>query len=182
VRADGRDRAIRPLLPRTGRPPGSPRASIETKHSNSSSNPQGSWYALYALVDATFRTPLAIQAPNNPASNEDGEIAVERGDRIPRIPRHGFKLGAELAATSSRRLRGDEANLQPPISGFAVVNARAGYRVDPLELFGRVENVLGTRYETFGIFGEADELGFEDPRFLSPGAPRTVLVGVRGRF
>ncbi len=155
---------------------------------------QVSWYASYALVDATFQTPLAIQAPDNPASDQDGEIAVEPGDRIPSIPRHGFKLGsdaavtdrlslgAELVATSSRRLRGDEANLQPPIHGFAVLNARASYRVGPLELFGRVENVLGTRYETFGIFGEADELGFENPRFLSPGAPRTVLIGIRGRF
>ncbi len=153
-----------------------------------------SWYASYALIDATFRTPLAIQAPDNPSANEDGEIAVERGDRIPSIPRHSLKLGADLAvtgrltlgaemiATSNRRLRGDEANLQPPINGFVVLNARAGYRIGGLEVFGRVDNVLGASYETFGIFGDADELGFDNPRFLSPSAPRTVLIGVRANF
>ena len=153
-----------------------------------------SWYASYALVDATFRTPLTIQAPDNPGSGGDGEIAVGRGDRLPNLPRHGLKLGADLAttdrltlgvelvATSSRPFRGDEANLQPPVDGFALVNARASYRAGSLELFARVENVFAADYETFGIFGEADELGFGDPRFLSPGAPRTLMAGVRSRF
>lgn len=152
------------------------------------------FYASYGYVKATFRTPLTIAAPDNPAANEDGDIAVERGDRIPGIPAHtvkagadvavtdAFTVGAELVAASGRYLRGDEANLQPKTDGFTVLNASASYRLGKVELFARLENVFDTDYETFGIFGEADELGFEDPRFLSPGAPRTWFVGARARF
>lgn len=153
-----------------------------------------SWYASYTYVKATFETALSIQAPDNPFSDEEGEIAVEPGDRIPGVPLHSFKagadvavtdaftVGAELIASSSRYLRGDEANLDDPVDGFAIINAEAGYRLGRIEIFGRVQNVFDTDYETFGIFGEADELGFENPRFLSPGAPRTWLVGARARF
>lgn len=153
-----------------------------------------SWYASYTYVKATFESSFAIQAPDNPFSNEEGEIQVEPGDRIPGIPLHSVKVGADLAVTdaltlgaemvasSSRYLRGDEANLDDPVDGFAIFNAEAGYSLGQVTFFGRVQNVLNTDYETFGIFGEADELGFENPRFLSPGAPRTWLVGARARF
>jgi hypothetical protein len=49
-------------------------------------------------------------------------------------------------------------------------------------LFVHVDNLLDEGYETFGVFGEADEvLGdeFADSRFLSPAAPRAAWVGVR---
>ena len=153
-----------------------------------------SWYVSYALVDATFQSALAIQAPDNPGADADGEIAVRPGDRIPAIPRHSLKagvdyaltdrltLGAELVASSKRFLRGDEANLQAPIKGFAVISATAGYRLGPSRLFGRIENLLAARYATFGLYGDASELGFEDSRFLSPGSPRTFIVGLRANF
>ena len=153
-----------------------------------------SWYLSYALVNATFQSALTIQAPDNPAANEDGEIAVRPGNRIPVIPKHGLKagaqyavtgrltVGAEMIASSKRYLRGDEANLQAPINGFAIANASASYRLGAFELFGRVENLLNAEYESFGLYGEADELGFENPRFLSPGSPRTFLVGLRAKL
>jgi len=153
-----------------------------------------SWYASYQYVKATFESRFAIQAPDNPAADGDGEIPVAPGDRIPGVPLHSLKagadlavtpvltLGAELVAGSSRYLRGDEANLTDTIDGFALVNAEAAYGLGPVTLFGRVENVFDTDYETFGIYGEADELGFENPRFLSPGAPRTWIVGAKARF
>ena len=40
-------------------------------------------------------------------------------------------------------------------------------------------------YETFGLFGEADEVlgdDFEDSRFLSPGAPRAAWIGLEAIF
>lgn len=153
-----------------------------------------SWYASYAFVRATFRSSLTIQAPDNPSADADGEIAVTSGDRVPGVPLHSFKagadlavtsrltLGAELVASSNRYLRGDEANLERPLGGFAVVNASASYRFGTLELFARVDNLFGRRFSTFGIFGEADELGFEDPRFLSPSAPLSAVAGARLRF
>ena len=38
-----------------------------------------SWFLSYALVNATFQTELTIQAPDNPAADVNGEIAVRRG-------------------------------------------------------------------------------------------------------
>lgn len=153
-----------------------------------------SWFASYTFVRATFRSDFAIQAPDNPQADEEGEIAVTSGDRIPGVPKHLLKLGAEMAVTdalrlgaetvtaSGRFLRGDEANLTDPIDGYTILNLEAGYTLGRVEIFGRVENVFDTDYETFGLYGEAEELGFEDPRFLSPGAPRTILAGLRVRF
>ena len=153
-----------------------------------------SGYFSYALVNATFQSALTIQAPDNPAADDDGEIEVRPGDRIPAIPKHSLKagaqfemtdrltLGAEVIASSSRYLRGDEANLQAPIEGFGIVNATASYRRGRFQLFGRLENLFDAEYDNFGLYGDAGELGFENPRFLSPGAPRTFLLGLRANL
>ncbi len=153
------------------------------------------WFVDYALVRATFRTALTIQAPDNPEADAEGEIAVKRGDRIPGLPLHSLKIGADLTVTdaltlggemqwsSSRYLRGDEANLTDPIAGYALFNLSARYRVtDAIGVTARVENVFDKDYASFGLYGEADELGFDDPRFLSPGAPRRFTLGMTARF
>jgi outer membrane receptor protein involved in Fe transport len=52
-------------------------------------------------------------------------------------------------------------------------------------LFANIDNLLDEEYETFGVFGEPDEvLGdeFDDPRFRGPGAPRALWLGVRLQF
>jgi iron complex outermembrane recepter protein len=153
-----------------------------------------SWSASYAYVRATYRTAFAIQAPDNPLADDEGEIHVAAGDRIPAIPLHSLKasldwrvtsaftLGADLRATSDRYLRGDEANLTEPLDGFVLLGLSATWRRGPFEAWARVENLTDARYETFGLYGEAEELGFENPRFVSPGAPRTFAVGLRARF
>jgi iron complex outermembrane recepter protein len=152
------------------------------------------WYATYALVDATFGSALTILSPHNPSADEDGQIQVRPGDRLPAVPRHSFRAGADfditpelsigagLLGASGRYLRGDEANLQRQIDGYLRLDTAVRYRLGKVELFGRVENVFDAEYETFGIYGDATELGFADPRFLSPGAPRSVLVGIRARL
>ena len=50
-----------------------------------------------------------------------------------------------------------------------------------------MDNLLDTNYETFGVLAEIEiELdeapGAADPRFVSPGAPRSAFAGVRFRF
>ena len=48
-----------------------------------------------------------------------------------------------------------------------------------------IDNVLDREYETFGLFGDAEDvLGpeFDDSRFLSPAAPRAAWLGVRVDF
>jgi outer membrane receptor protein involved in Fe transport len=152
--------------------------------------------ASYTFLDATFGVPLTLSSPNHP-DEDDGEIDVENAARLPGIPRHNAKfigrvastrasVQASLNLTSSQFLRGDEANLLEPIDGYALVNLSARYAVTPrVEVFADVINLFDAEYETFGLLGEADDVlgdGYDDPRFVSPGAPRAAWVGVRLKF
>ncbi len=87
-----------------------------------------------------------------------------------------------MLVNSSQFLRGDEANLLEPVDGFATVNLTAGYTLGRgLRLTARVTNLFDAGFETFGLLGEADDVlgdDFDNPRFLSPGAPRAAWVGV----
>jgi outer membrane receptor protein involved in Fe transport len=95
-------------------------------------------------------------------------------------------LAGSLVTTSRQYLRGDEANLLPAIDGFSLVNLSASYPLaSHVSLAARVTNLFGSEHATFGLLGEADEVlgdDYEDPRFLSPGAPRAAWVGLRFSF
>jgi iron complex outermembrane recepter protein len=97
-----------------------------------------------------------------------------------------LSLTGEGSLTSCFYLRGDEANLLDPIDGRFVVNLGAGWRFgDRLRLVGRVSNLLNAEYSSFGLLGEVDDVlgeDFEDPRFLSPGAPRAGWIGLEVGF
>jgi outer membrane receptor protein involved in Fe transport len=156
-----------------------------------------SWFANYTYLDAAFREALALPSPNNPIAL-DGEVFVSPGDRLPLIPSRllkagvkvsmGSKLrfGGEVLAGSDFHMRGDEGNDLARIGDYAVLNLRAEYLVsENVRLFLNVDNVLDEEYETFGLFGEADEVlgdDFEDSRFFSPAAPRAAWLGVRVGF
>ena len=154
------------------------------------------WGVAYSFLRARFDTPLTLSSPNHP-DEEDGEIEVEAGSRLPGVPQHNLKanlsatigrlrMGGNLVTTSNQYLRGDEANLLPAIDGFALVNLTANYAItNHIRLTGRVTNLLGSEYATFGLLGEADEVlgdDYEDPRFLSPGAPRAAWAGITFSF
>ena len=160
------------------------------------------WYASYAAVEATFDSPLVL--PSNPevndAASEDGELRVAPGDRIPSIPRHSLKAGirhdltgrwdvaVEALVASSQVFRGDEGNDQSQLDGYGVINLRSAYVAsDRLELFVMVHNLLDQDYATFGVLAEveidlAEAPGADDPRFVSPGVPRSAFAGFRVRF
>ena len=160
------------------------------------------WYANYALVEATFESPLVLSsnAEVNSAANEDGELQVQPGDRLPGIPRHSFKggvrydltnawdLALETIVASDRVFTGDEGNDQTPLDGYGIVNLRSVYRAsDNLELLLRVHNLFDQEYETFGALAEVEvhlreAPDAEDPRFVSPGFPRSAFAGFRVRF
>ena len=123
------------------------------------------WSASYTLLDATFQEDFSVASANNPAAVDD-EIAVESGDRIPSVPRHLLKLamdyavsprwsvGADWNRASSQYLRGDEGNLNAPVSGYSVLNLRTTFRVSEyFSVFALVDNALDADYETFGVFG-----------------------------
>lgn len=154
------------------------------------------WDVAYSFISARFETPLTLSSPNHP-EEEDGEIEVEEGSRIPGVPQHNLKvnlsssigrltIGGNLLATSNQYLRSDEANLLPALDGFAVVNLSASYGLGRhVALTARVRNLFDSEYSTFGLLGEADEVlgdDYEDPRFLSPGAPRAAWVGLQFSF
>src|SRR5262245_48273332 len=152
------------------------------------------WSFDYTYLDATFRESFAVMSPNHPEA-VDGEIAVESGDRLPLIPQQLLKagmrfvatdaltFGADVLASSGAFFRGDEGNLLDELDGYSVVSVRAEYRFgERASVFASIDNLLDEEYETFGLFGQADEvLGaeFDDPYFVGPGAPRAAWVGFR---
>ena len=160
------------------------------------------WYASYGLVEATFESSLVLPSHMavNDAANENGELFVAPGDRLPGIPRHSFKLGGRYDVTSgwsvsldgivasSRVFVGDEGNDQVPLDGYTVVNLRSAYALnESLELFGRVDNLFDVDYSTFGVLAEVELVleeapDADDPRFVSPGSPRSAFVGARVIF
>jgi len=151
----------------------------------------------YTLISATFETDLTVSSPNHPEA-KGGEIDVEKGDDIPGVPHHNLKaditftvtealsLGTNILINSSQVFRGDEGNLIDRVPGYSIVNLRGRWTFwNNLSIFAKVNNLFDETYESFGLFGEADEvLGdeFEDSRFLSPGAPRAAWVGLEAIF
>ncbi len=106
----------------------------------------------YSYVKATYQSSACLLAENNStrgqsvqctAGGQDDEILVQSGDRIPGIPLHSLKLGADWQATgewtlsadvvafSSQYLRGNENN-----------SHRAGQNV--LDNFGGSRDFLGS--------------------------------------
>jgi outer membrane receptor protein involved in Fe transport len=133
-------------------------------------------------------------------------VSVTRGTRISGLPRHtlklgldwkpwaGFNLGADAQAVSSLVTQGNEDGLRPGwgIRGYALLNLRASYRLDPhWELFARITNVANRRYESYGavatdLFPNGRQVeprdGAAHARFVAPGAPRSIAAGIRATF
>ena len=110
-----------------------------------------------------------------------------------------FNTGLNLVYSSGAFLRGDESNQLKKTNPYLVFNADASWQLNKtFSFFGRIDNLLNSKYETMGVLGEAssDEvnvpiselgdtgsgdtaIGPLDPRFLSPGAPRAIFIGFR---
>jgi iron complex outermembrane receptor protein len=154
-------------------------------------------YANYSFIDSTFQSPLTLSSPNNPLA-VNGQIFVVPGDQIPAQPQHRFKAGAEYAVTDawkvgaslnvtgSQYLVGDQANQNPRVPAYWVVNLNTSYRLNKnVELFGLVQNLFNQRYYTFGNFFNTAAipfLGLTDPRGFTPGMPLAAYAGLRATF
>lgn len=113
----------------------------------------GDWSmgANYTYLDASYRSDETLLGEAN-SSNDDGQISVKSGDRIPMIPRNIFKafvnyqmserfsIGSDLIAISSSYARGNENNAHRAgglyhgsgkIGGYAVVNLSAAFQINP---------------------------------------------------
>jgi outer membrane receptor protein involved in Fe transport len=149
--------------------------------------------ANYTYINARFLDSFKTQNPLDP--EDEAGVVVRKGSQIPGIPEHLFKaslgvdlwqswfLGFDTYFNGEQFFRGDEANQTRPLPGYWVFNFRTEFKVNEhFTLFGRVDNLADKRYSSFGVYGEASEVlgdGFNDNRFVSPGAPRAGWVGVR---
>jgi len=131
-----------------------------------------SFYGNYAFVDATYQFSGTFASPNNPMADADGNIFVTPGDHIPGIPRHmgklgvdyeftpRFKAGADTILVGSQYFVGDDANQNPQLPFYYVVNAHASYQVtDRIQVFGLVNNLLNRKYATYGTYYGTDTTG-----------------------
>ena len=59
-------------------------------------NAQWLLYANYSYTDATYQFSGLLASPNNPLADDNGNVIVMPGDRIPGIPQHQFKAGVPI--------------------------------------------------------------------------------------
>ena len=159
--------------------------------------------ASYSYVRAEFLTPFRVLSPNNSASDAAGEIQVERGDRIPGIPRSQLKLFGEWryaprasfgfgwAWFDRQYVRGDENNrdVHGRLGSYGVAQAFARYRPSrDWQLSLKVDNLFDRRYASFGLLGANfftgpgntyDPAGATPEQFVAPGAPRAVWISLQ---
>ena len=140
--------------------------------------------ASYGYVEATYRGSF---------TDANGDT-VAPGSRITGIPAQSLKLravytpirpvtlGATLIAVSSQYAHGDEANQNPAIPGYALVNIDIHVAPLPrLELFANVNNLLDRSYATYGVMGTNIYTG-QDEQFRTPAPGRSFLLGLRYAF
>ena len=154
--------------------------------------------ASYNYLKATFESPFVSFSPVNPLG---ANRQVSPGDIIPGQPQHQFKLhadwqinqdisiGTEFLYASDSYYRGDEANENKKISSYSLINAYFAYQItERFRLTAKVDNIFDHQYETFGTYGEADEVledfypDVESPYFVGPARPRSFSVNVNYKF
>ncbi len=158
--------------------------------------------ANYGFVDATYQSDFAVGSPANSNANNLGQISVTKGDKIPGIAQHTFKIraayevtpawniGTNVVLAAGQYARGDENNqdVNGKVPGYAVMHLDTHYSLNETwKLFAKVNNVFDTRYATFGVLGgniyNLDGAGSQiNEQFRSPAAPRAAWVGVSYEF
>jgi outer membrane receptor protein involved in Fe transport len=119
-----------------------------------------------------------------------------------------LSIGADLQAISSLVTQGNEDGLVEDagagnaakradwhVPGYMLLGLRASYRpAEKWELFARISNVFDRRHETFGavapnlfpdgrLIAPHEQAGdAANTRFVAPGAPRTIIAGLRYTF
>lgn len=165
-----------------------------------------SWSLGYSFVRATYQSSFELPNEVNTSSVGD-KIAVKRGDYIPGIPKHQFKLrlgyyinpvwsvGSNLVAFSDQYAHGNENNddtsESAKIKGYAIVNLDTRYQFsNGWQLFARINNVFDREYYSSALLGEhrfSTTTGLftgneSTDGFYAPGAPRAGWIGFRYEF
>jgi iron complex outermembrane receptor protein len=159
--------------------------------------------ASYSYVDATYRSTWSESSSSNSSADDDGNITVHKGDRIPGIPQNTVKLRLDYAATPKWNVgsnltyrgsifaRGDEDNqdVNGRIAGYFLIDLDTTYNITKqLQVFASVTNLLNKHYASFAILGQNffnganhtfDGANPVNEQFLGIGAPRGAWVGLR---
>ena len=112
-------------------------------------------------------------------------------------------IGGTLLTTSSLVTQGnedgkipDDETVNAKINGYTLLHLHANYEAEKgLDYFARINNVFDTRFETYGMMAmsmfnangslidsSTSTTGPNVSRFVAPGAPRHLMVGLRYRF
>jgi iron complex outermembrane recepter protein len=151
----------------------------------------------YAYSDATFRDEvlLGTSRVTVDCSTPPCTQLVRKGSQLPLIPRHRINAGIDTHLTDwltlslsgayvgRQWLRGDEANAERQLGDYVVLNASLIARVKRLTVYMAVNNLLDTKYETFGTFAPNPRAeGSPVQRFLTPAPPINLQGGISYRF
>ena len=163
----------------------------------------------YSFLYATYQADASLMSG-------DRNMSIKSGTRMAGLPMNTLKLhlnwqaseklflGASTVSTSKLITQGNEDGLvglddeavttDASTKGYTLLNLSATYKVEKgLELFGKINNALNKRYETYGLMaannfaldgstlnGTAGEQTVA--KFVAPGATRSLLVGLRYKF
>lgn len=162
------------------------------------------YYVQYSYTEATFGSAFVENSSSNPFADDNGNIQVNPGDRIPGVPLHRFKagvdievlprwtVGANVVIVSPQFYKGDESNQNAELPGYHVFDLTTNYQfTSHIEVFGTIQNLFNEHYATFGTLSDPTGINapgiptdgsFVDARFISPAAPFSFFAGVRLRL
>lgn len=148
-------------------------------------------FANYAFTHATFRDDITLASPRTPGVSQQ----VRKGDRLPLTPEQRINAGIRyhlskwltlslnLTYVGDQFFRGDEANTQPKLDDYLILNAGLDLHWRRFAGFVKINNLTNNRYNTFGTFAPNAKLpGDPVERFMTPAPPINVLVGASYRF
>ena len=163
----------------------------------------------YSFLYSTYQDTASLMSGNR-------NMSVTPGTRMAGLPMNTLKLhldwqaseklslGASTVSTSKRITQGNEDGLigldnetvaaDASTKGYTLLNLSATYKAEKgLEFFGKINNALNKRYETYGLMaannfaldgstlnGTAGEQTIA--KFVAPGAKRSLWLGMRYKF
>ena len=159
------------------------------------------WRMDYLFLDASYQSSGVLSGPLSTAATPNHFVP---GTPIAGLPRHVLKfgvdwrvapsvdLGADWLVSGSQVVAGNENGDRPTlgkVAAYSVLNLKASWQVGPRwQVYGRIGNLVGTRYASYGA-GNLDLFpsgvavlpgqALVATRFLAPGSPRSLFVGVR---
>jgi outer membrane receptor protein involved in Fe transport len=154
-------------------------------------------YVNYSYTAATFQGNFSLATPRLTLDCEAPPCTefVRKGNDFPLIPQHRVNAGIDyhminwltlsLGATfvSQQFFRGDEANVEKPLDSYVVLRGGLSARWRKFSAVVWVNNLLNTKYETFGTFAPNAKLaGNPIEPFLTPAPPINVVAGLTYRF